>query len=77
MKKLKYNISLTDGRVVEGGAEKVFVLDKLNVLTILDDHAPLIASLSDGKVVVEGSEYTYQEGFLTCRDNVCSVTILR
>ncbi len=80
---LNFKIDFIDGQNVEGQATRVFVKDMFNVLTISNDHAPIITLIQKGLVQVFANEnaplhtFEFEEGFLTCKDNVCKIHILK
>ena len=82
MKSLKFKLSPIEGEVLEGSAQKIFVKDSHTVLTILENHAPLVSTLSKGQVDIYPSEgekqsYSFEQGFLRTQDNLCSITLLQ
>lgn len=82
MSNLKYKISQVDGQILEGDAERVFIKDSLNILTIKAGHAPLIAILSKGSIRLdllsqENLELEYEEGMLTCKNGQIDVSLIQ
>jgi F0F1-type ATP synthase epsilon subunit len=81
MSKLAYGVSFLDGQSVTGLASKIFVKDKNTLMTISENHAPMVASLDQGFVRVFGLsgepvEYSYQQAFLNCHDNAVTITVV-
>jgi len=82
MSKLKYKISQVDGQVLEGNAERIFIKDSLNVLTLGENHAPLIAVLSKGSVRIdlptnENLELQYEEGMLYLKQGIVDISLIQ
>ncbi len=82
MKSLKYKIGLRDNSLLEGEARSIVIRDEQNILTLLNDAAPIITILLNGKALIttlDGSktEYPYQQGFLRCQDNQCVIHVLK
>ena len=82
MSNLKYKISQADGQVLEGKAERVFIKDAFNVLTIKEGHAPLIAVLNKGFLRLdlltnENLELQYEEGMLTCKNGQLDISLIQ
>lgn len=82
MSNLKYKISQVDGQILEGDAERVFIKDSLNIMTIKAGHAPLIAILSKGSIRLdllsqENLELEYEEGMLTCKNGQIDVSLIQ
>ena len=82
MSKLAYGVSFLEGQTVTGLAKKLFVKDENTVLTISENHAPLIATLTHGFVEVfnlsgEPAKYVFQQAFLNCHDNAVTITVIQ
>lgn len=82
MNTISYTIDLFEGAAKTGKASRIFIRDALNVITIGNQHAPLITVLERGVVQVFKDEklsfeVPYVEGFLTCRQNTCDIRLLK
>lgn len=80
---LTFSINYIEGRSEEGQAMSVEIRDQKSIVTIGNQHAPLMMVLKNGhfKIVLSDSsikEGSFQEGFL-CVDenNSCRITITR
>lgn len=81
MTEIAYSVSMLDGNTVTGVASKLFVTDESTLFTISANHAPLVGTLSEGKVVVfpikgEPQEFTFADAFLNCQNNHVTLTAL-
>jgi F0F1-type ATP synthase epsilon subunit len=80
----QFKIDFIEGQNVEGQTPRVYIKDQLSVLTIGNQHAPIINYLKEGQVQIFGPDdvtvahtFSFQEGFLTCKDNICNIHILK
>jgi F0F1-type ATP synthase epsilon subunit len=86
MAPIQYKVEFLEGKGSQGQADSIVVRDAKNILTIGNQHAPLITVLENGSVeCFEGEgesrkklhSYSYIDGFLNCKDNVCEIYLLK
>jgi F-type H+-transporting ATPase subunit epsilon len=76
---LKLRIIAPDRMVFEGDVESVTLPGTVGSFTVLNNHAPIISSLENGKIAykdVSGiTELAIRSGFAEVRDNTLSVCV--
>ncbi|MDI6752304.1 MAG: hypothetical protein QME07_05570 [bacterium] len=66
---MQVEIATPEGVLFSGEADSVTAPGIIGEIGILNDHAPLISSLSEGKIRVDKKEMETKTGFLKVSDN--------
>ena len=79
---LTYQLRPIEGLSQEGVVSRIFIRDTHTLLTIKEDHAPLMMILSKGFVdlfLIDESckHFEFEQGLLCYQDNNCSITLLK
>ncbi len=76
---LKLRIIAPDRLVFEGEVESVTLPGTVGSFTVLNNHAPIISSLENGKIAYKGAngqlELAIKSGFAEVSDNTLSVCV--
>jgi F0F1-type ATP synthase epsilon subunit len=82
MSQLNYSLLFMSGPSIQGECDRLFVKDDQTILTISENHAPIVTTLENGSVQVikkngESTHYNYEHAFLNCQQNTVTVTVLQ
>ena len=66
---MQIEIATPEGLLFSGQADSASVPGVRGGMGILNDHAPLLSSLSEGKVRIDQKEIEIKKGFLKVSDN--------
>lgn len=76
---LKLRIIAPDRLVFEGDVESVTLPGTVGSFTVLNNHAPIISSLENGKISYKDSngqtDITVKSGFAEVRNNILSICV--
>ena len=78
---IQYCIFFPDGQALNGSSSRIEVRDNQMVLSIDNNHAPLISLLENGNLTIYDTgivskEIPYHQGFLRFFKNTCNISIL-
>ena len=66
---MQVEIATPEGILFSGEADSIAAPGVIGGMGILNDHAPLLSSLSEGKVRIDQKEIETKKGFLKVGDN--------
>ncbi len=76
---LRLRIIAPDRLVYEGEVESVTLPGTMGSFTVLNNHAPIISSLDNGRIVYKDStgpvQVSVKSGFAEVKDNILSVCV--
>jgi len=76
MSELSVSVIMTDKKIFEGKVQEIVVPGQEGGMEIFPNHAPLLAALKKGKIVVKGEseeEFEIESGFIEVHNNVATI----
>ena len=79
---ISFKLDYIEGQSEQGQVTSIVVRDRANVLTIGNQHAPIITVLDHGVIQLYNGDklikaVDYAEGFLSCKHNLCKINLLK